>query len=65
MSETAAKKEKKSFFKNLKIEFKKIVWPTKESAVRQTVLIVIVTIILGILVRLLDGGIQTLIGLIA
>lgn len=65
MSETAVKKEKKSFFKNLKIEFKKIVWPTRESAVRQVVLIIIVTIILGVLVRLLDTGIQALIGLIA
>ena len=61
----AEKKEKNGFFKNLKIEFKKIVWPDRQSVVRQAVLIVIATIILGVLVRLLDVGIQALIGLIA
>jgi len=61
----AEKKEKNSFFKNLKIEFKKIVWPDRDSVVRQAVLIVIATIILGVLIRLLDVGIQALIGLIA
>jgi len=66
MAETnTAKKEKGSFFKNLKIEFKKIVWPDRQSAVRQIVLIIIVTIILGILVNLLDTGIKALVGLIA
>lgn len=64
MSE-AAKKEKNSFFKNLKIEFKKIVWPDRNSVIRQAVLIIITTIILGVLIRLLDTGIQALIGLIA
>ena len=66
MAETkAAKKEQGSFFKNLKLEFKKIVWPDKNDAIRQIVLIIVVTIILSILVRLLDTGIQALIGLIA
>ena len=66
MSDTAVeKKEKNSFFKNLKIEFKKIVWPDRKSAVRQVVLIIVATIILGILIKLLDTGIQALIGLIA
>lgn len=66
MSDTAAtKKEKKSFFKNVKAEFKKIVWPDKNSAFRQAVLIIVTTIILGVLIKLLDTGIQALIGLIA
>lgn len=65
MSEAAEKKEKNSFFKNLKIEFKKIVWPDRNSVIRQAVLIIVTTIILGVLIRLLDTGIQALIGLIA
>ena len=66
MAETnTAKKEKGGFFSNLKVEFKKIVWPDRQSAVRQIVLIIVVTIILGILVNLLDTGIKALIGLIA
>ncbi len=65
MSEAAEKKDKNSFFKNLKIEFKKIVWPERNSVIRQAVLIIVVTIILGVLIRLLDTGVQALIGLIA
>ena len=59
------KKNKGSFWKSVKAEFKKIVWPTKDSVVRQTVLIIIVTIILGVLIKLLDTGIQALLNLIA
>ena len=62
---TVEKKEKGSFFKNLKIEFKKIIWPDKKDVAKQTVLIIVVTVILGILIKLLDTGIQALIGLIA
>ncbi len=66
MAETLSdKKEKKGFFENLKNEFKKIIWPDKRSAARQTVLIIVTTIILGVFIRLLDTGIQALIGLIA
>ncbi len=62
---TVEKKEKGGFFKNLKLEFKKIIWPTKKDVAKKTVLIIVVTIILGVLVRLLDTGIQALIGLIS
>ena len=65
MSTAVEKKDKNSFFKNLKVEFKKIVWPDKNSVIRQTVLIIVVTIILGVLIKLLDTGIQALLGLIA
>ncbi len=62
---TVEKKDKGGFFRNLKIEFKKIIWPDKKDVAKQTLLIIVVTIILGILIRLLDTGIQALIGLIA
>lgn len=65
MAEVAEKKSKNGFFKNLKIEFKKIVWPDKNSAARQVALIIVATVILSILVRLLDSAISALIGLIA
>ncbi len=62
---TAQKKEKNGFFKNLKIEFKKIVWPDKGNAWRQVLLVIVVTIIVSVLVSLLDTGVEALIGLIA
>ena len=62
---TSTKKEKGSFFKNLKIEFKKIIWPDSKDVAKKTILIIVVTIILGVLIKLLDTGIQALLSLIA
>ena len=42
-SETAPKK---SWFKGLKAEFYKIVWPNKESVAKQTIAVIIVSVIL-------------------
>ena len=53
-----AKKQKKNWFKGLKAEFSKIIWPTKASIVRQTVVVVIVTLIMGVLIGLIDQLIQ-------
>lgn len=67
MAETKTEKteKKEGFFKNLLVEFKKIIWPTPQSAAKQVVLVIIATIILSILVSLLDSLITWLIGLIA
>lgn len=62
---TSTKKEKGSFFKNLKIEFKKIIWPDTKDVAKKTLLIIVVTIILGVIIKLLDIGIQALLNLIA
>ena len=59
------KKSTTSFWKGLKAEFKKIIWPTKEDVAKQTILIIVVVIILGVIVKFLDTGIQALINLIA
>lgn len=60
-----AKKSAGGFFKGLKAEFKKIVWPSRQSVIKQTILIIVVTIILGVIIKFLDTGIQALLGLIA
>ena len=61
----SAKKTKVSFWKGVKAEFKKIIWPTRQDVVKQTILIVIITIILGVIIKFLDTGIQALLNLIA
>ena len=53
-----AKKQKKNWFKGLKAEFSKIIWPTKASILRQTVTVVIVTVIMGVIIAILDQLIQ-------
>ena len=50
---------------NLKLEFKKIIWPDTKDVAKKTLLIIVVTIILGVLIKLLDTGIQALLSLIA
>ena len=44
----------KSWFKGLKAEFKKIIWPDKKSLGKQTVVVVIITTILSVIIALLD-----------
>ena len=59
MSETTVEKEKKkSWFKGLKAEFKKIIWPDKKTLVKQTVAVLVCSICLGILIWMVDVLIQ-------
>ena len=44
----------KSWFKGLKAEFKKIIWPDKKFLGKQTVVVVIITTILSVIIALLD-----------
>lgn len=60
MAEKATKKDSriKSWWTGLKAEFKKIIWPGKTTIIKQTTVVVIITIILGIIISLLDNLIQ-------
>ncbi|WP_066713033.1 preprotein translocase subunit SecE [Clostridium sp. Marseille-P299] len=61
MGETAnatEKAPKKSWFKGLKAEFKKIIWPDKETVTKQSFAVIVTTIILGIIIALLDAAIK-------
>ncbi len=61
---TTEKAPKKSWFKGLKSEFKKIVWPDKESLAKQSVAVISVTVVLGAVIYLLDFVIERAIGII-
>lgn len=50
--------KKNSFFKGLKAEFHKVIWPDKETIVKQSTAVVVVSVILGIVISLLDMGIK-------
>lgn len=57
----AAKKEnapKKNIWKGIKAEFKKIAWPDRESLVKQSVAVVCVSIVLGVIIAMLDFVLQ-------
>ena len=51
-------KKEKSFFKGLQTEFKKIIWPDKESLWRQTTVVLIISIIMCGFIRLIDILVQ-------
>lgn len=55
---TTEKAPKKSFFKGLKSEFKKIVWPDKDTLGKQSVAVVLISVVLGVLIAVLDTVIQ-------
>ena len=55
MSENAVKKAKRpSFFKGVKSEFKKITWPDKSSLLKQTVAVIGVSFVVGLIIVLVD-----------
>ena len=47
-------KQKKSFFKDVKAELKKVTWPTTKQVVNNTVGVIVVVIITAIIVFVLD-----------
>lgn len=51
-----AGKPKKSFFKGVKQEWNKIIWVSKEDLLRQTGLVAVISLLLGVLITLVDQG---------
>ena len=59
MSETTVEKQKKkSWFKGLKAEFKKIIWPDKKTLVKETVAVIVCSVLLGGIIAIVDALIQ-------
>ena len=59
MSETTVEKpKKKSWFKGLKAEFKKIIWPDKKTLLKQTVAVISCSVLLGVIIWAIDSAIQ-------
>ena len=52
-------KKKGGMFQSLKAEFHRVVWPDKDTIIKETTAVVISTIILGIIIALLDFLIKT------
>ena len=54
---SAGKSQKKSWFQGLQSEFKKIIWTDRNTLVKQSVVVVIVTVIMCALISVMDAGI--------
>ena len=55
--ENAAKKSG-SWFKGLKAEYKKVIWPNKEEVRKQTIAVVLISFVVGLVIAVLDMGLQ-------
>ena len=58
MADKAEKGSVKSWFDGLKAEFNKIIWPDQKSLVRQTVAVLSVSVVLGVLITIIDLAVQ-------
>lgn len=59
MGETVKEKKQKknwfkSWFKGLKAEFNKIVWPSRKSLARETIAVLVVSVLLGVIISIVD-----------
>ena len=57
-NENVEKAPKTSWFVGLKTEFSKIFWPDRKSLVRQTIAVVAVSVVVGLIIALMDWAIQ-------
>lgn len=64
MSENTEKVKKTSWFKGLKAEFKKIIWPDKKTLAKQTVAVTVCSLLLGAIIAIVDALIQYVISFI-
>ena len=56
--------KKTSLFKGVKAEFKKIIWPSKETVAKETGAVVFFGVALGVLIAIMDAVIKFGLGLI-
>lgn len=58
--------QKKSWFKGIKSEFNKIIWPNRQDLVKQTGAVIAISVALGIIISVIDliikFGVEKLIG---
>ena len=46
------------FWDGVKAEFKKITWPDKDSLLKQSVAVVLISLVVGAIIAILDFGLQ-------
>lgn len=58
MGDSSKNENKPKFFDGVKAEFKKITWPDQKSLTRQTIAVVAVSLVLGVIITILDFIVQ-------
>ena len=58
MGDSTENKVKTGFFKGVKAEFKKISWPDRQTTLKQSVVVVAISVVVGLIIAALDVIIQ-------
>ncbi|MCD7836579.1 MAG: preprotein translocase subunit SecE [Lachnospiraceae bacterium] len=58
MKDSADKKKRPGFFAGVKAEFNKISWPDRQSTLKQSVAVVAISVVVGVIIAVLDYLIQ-------
>lgn len=54
MENSAEKKALPGFFKGVKIEFKKVVWPDRQATLKQSIAVVAISVVVGVIIVIMD-----------
>ncbi len=46
------------FWNGVKTEFKKITWPNKDDLIKQSIAVVVISVVIGAIITILDFGLQ-------
>ena len=58
MANSTEKQQRPNYFKGVKAEFKKIIWPDKKTTFKQSIVVVTISVAVGILIAVMDYFIQ-------
>ena len=56
MGDSAEKQKQKGpgFFSGVKAEFSKIIWPNRNATIKQSVAVVVISVVVGVIIAILD-----------
>ena len=54
MGDSAEKQSRSAFFQGVKAEFKKVVWPDRKSTLKQSVAVVAISVVVGVIIAIID-----------
>ena len=55
----------KEFYTNIKAEFKKIIWPKRDELIKETLVVIVMCAIFGIIIFGMDTGLAVILKLVA
>jgi preprotein translocase subunit SecE len=58
VKKSSAESKPASFWKGVKAEFSKIIWPTKETLTKQSIAVIAITVVTAGLIAVIDRGLQ-------